>query len=173
LFKAEGWSGQLQTFEKRKLSSYAEDINAMLPWNYWYSESDSDAPTCFLDSYFRMRQSGLKQQSWCRVHEKFCPLCDGSDFEVGGFPCQPHSRMGAGLKEEDARFLCVTTWAFHLKRRNILAAILENVFETRKIQEVFSSFQFLGGERYFVAPDHANKQLATLPWPFEGFSEAL
>jgi len=106
-----------------------EDINDMLPWR---GLDDYNVPS-FLDKYFRIKQMILKTNQWCRTHDRFCSLDREdrqSDFEIGGFPCQPNSRMGNGLKEQDPRFVCLITWSFHLRRLKKLAAILENTHET-------------------------------------------
>ena len=100
----------------------------MLPWGVL---TDEATPDCFLEKYFAIRQSGLKSKQWCRVHSNFCDMTtEDIDIEIGGFPCQPSSRLGYGLKEQDPRFVCLITWSFDLKRRDVLTALLENTHET-------------------------------------------
>ena len=91
---------------------------------------------CFLDRYFIIRDAGLKDTQFCCTHtdRRFCPLQTVKiDIEIGGFPCQPNSRMGQGLKEEDDRFTCFITWSFDLQRRDVTVAILENTKDTTTI----------------------------------------
>ena len=83
----------------------------------------------FMHKFFRVRDCELKQKQWCQTHMRFCNLEVHPDLEVAGMPCQPNSRIGHGLKQEDPRFTCYISWAKHHIRQKTKVIVLENVVE--------------------------------------------
>ena len=56
-----------------------------------------------------------------------CPLLQETDLDIAGLPCQPNSRGGVHMYEEDPRFIVYILWAALNWWRGTTALILENV----------------------------------------------
>lgn len=75
-----------------------------------------------------------------------CPCCSGERpqalVDVSGSPCQPHSRCGSRLKENDSRIVFLLAWMCLHKHLRTPVLIHENVvgFEERLLTEVLVEY---------------------------------
>ena len=125
---------------QNRLAPAQQDLRDLVSRNA-YNDDDE-----FMTKFFKIRSAPFCRYMWCKTHQAFCPTCEnGSDFEVGGLPCQPSSRCGTMQREGDPRFVVFIFYLLLNAYRGTLCLILENVKGLRLalINALFGTFWWI------------------------------